>query len=223
MAQTGIFVTGTDTDVGKTWVGKHLIHQLCKMGISVIPRKPVESGWQDNTQLSDAWKLAFAANREKELDLVCPNRFKAAISPERAARLENRVLKMQTVVEQCLNGLHKNDFLYVEGAGGFFSPLVSDGSNADLAKAIKLPVLLVAADRLGCINHILLSLSAIYSYGLETVGIVLNQVNEMDQNPDMDNLQDLRELTNIPVYRLGHQQQKLPDRLIEAIIKPANT
>lgn len=218
MVQQGIFVTGTDTDVGKTWVGQQLIRQLISSDMSVVPRKPVESGWQaDNFIKTDAWKLATAASCANELDKVCPNRFKAAISPVRAAALEKQTLSLESVSQQCLADLQKDDFLYVEGAGGFFSPLVSDGLNADLAKALNLPVLLVAADRLGCINHILLTLAAIKSYGLHTVGIVLNQTGYSGGDSAMNNLKDLLVLTKVPVFQLRYDEKSISEELLELL------
>ena len=163
----GVFITGTDTDVGKTWVGQKIIQQLIKEGVSVEPRKPVESGWPDDITQSDAWKLSHAANKEEMLDTICPNRFFAAISPDRAAKIEGKLVTISQLSIQCTDNLNaEDDFLYVEGAGGFYSPICSDGLNADLAKALNLPVILVVDDRLGCINHTLLSVEAIEKKGL---------------------------------------------------------
>ncbi|GAA0421086.1 dethiobiotin synthase [Cocleimonas flava] len=197
----GVFVTGTDTDVGKTWVGQKIIQQLCKNGISVEPRKPIESGWPTDITKSDAWKLAYAANQEEKLDVVCPNRFLAAISPDRAAKIEHKLITIQQLSEECIGSCNsEEDFLYVEGAGGFYSPICSDGLNADLAKALNLPIILIAADKLGCINHTLLSIEAIERCGLNLMGVVLNQIDS--QNTDtqnMNNFEDLSEKINYPI------------------------
>ncbi len=205
----GVFITGTDTDVGKTWVGQKIIQQLTKDGVSVEPRKPVESGWPEDITLSDAWKLSHAANKEEKLNAICPNRFLAAISPDRAAKIEGKFLTIGQLSTQCTENFNsKKDFLYVEGAGGFYSPLCSDGLNADLAKALKLSVILVVADRLGCINHTLLSIEAIKKQGLLLLGVVLNNVEE--SNPDsrnMNNYEDLSEKIDCPLISFENSSE----------------
>ncbi len=175
----GVFITGTDTDVGKTWVGQRIIQYLTKNGISVEPRKPVESGWPLDIKQTDAWKISHAANKVEKLDAICPNRFAAAISPDRAAKIEGKAITISQLTKQCTDNFDSDtDFLYVEGAGGFYSPLCSDGLNADLAKALNLPVILVVADRLGCINHTLLSIEAIEKARLSLLGVVLNNIEK---------------------------------------------
>lgn len=213
----GLFVTGTDTNVGKTWVGQHLITALCKSGVYVIPRKPIESGWdKNNEKSSDAWLLASAANQLDQLERVCPNRFSHPISPVRAAALEGVTLSISELKDQCTSPHFymaksdnvNNDFLYVEGAGGFYSPLCADGLNADLASALGLPILLVAEDRLGCINQVLLTLEAIERRGLVLCAIVLNDVSKNNDNPksnsNMNNHKDLSAMVSCPIISIQH-------------------
>lgn len=197
----GLFVTGTDTDVGKTWVGCQIIQYLSEQGFDVAPRKPVESGWPEDLEAisqTDAWKLANAANKLEQLDNVCPNRFKAAISPSRAARLEHRQIYLQQLKQQCL--VADQQLLYVEGAGGFYSPLCEDALNADLCEDLNLAVVLVSEDKLGCINHVLLSIEAIQQRGLKVVGVVLNQIQKNDT--PQNNAEDLKELLSCNVISL---------------------
>jgi len=213
--QKGIFVTGTDTNVGKTWIGQMIIRQLGDDGVEVIPRKPVESGWQkDHLETTDAWLLAKAAGKEQELNLVCVNRFKAPLSPVRAAQLAGKTLQLDTIKQQCFDQVEADDFLYVEGAGGFFSPLVSNGLNADLAKALNLPVLLVAEDKLGCINHVLLTIAAIKSYNLTIVAVILNVKEEGSGDTKMNNHEDLEVLIDIPVFQIGYCQDEVSEELL---------
>jgi dethiobiotin synthetase len=202
----GIFITGTDTNVGKTWFSVRLIRALRQYGLRIIPRKPVESGWlPTQIEQTDAYQLADAAAMLTELQHVCPYHFQAALSPPRAAQLEKQQLSIQQLKKVCLANINKNDndFLIVEGAGGFYSPLADDGLNADLAKALQLPIMLVVDDKLGCINHTLLSLAAIQQYGLKTVCVFLNQRlienNSHSVDANMDNANDLRELTDVPI------------------------
>jgi dethiobiotin synthetase len=203
----GIFVTGTDTNIGKTWVGQHLIPALCRNSIDVIPRKPIESGWNiDDIESSDAWLLAKAANKVDALDEICPNRFSRPLSPVRAAKLEDKNLSISSVKNQCLKDVSNNSFLYVEGAGGFYSPLCFDGLNADLASALNLPIILVAENRLGCLNQILLNVEAIEKRGLVLKAIVLNTISTAQDINEMDNLEDLKNLVSYPIIATQYNQ-----------------
>jgi dethiobiotin synthetase len=202
----GVFVTGTDTDVGKTHIGAAIIPLLVAKGISVIPRKPVESGCEvanDNLIPTDAVKLHVAAGQPEHLDEVCAYRLRHALSPERAARLEDVDLTIANLERAARNGVDAARFVWVEGAGGFYSPLASDGLNADLAKRLGLPVLLVAADRLGCINHVLLTVEAIEARGLNLAAVVLNQ-NTPDERSAMNNADDLKQHLNCSLFKVDH-------------------
>lgn len=201
----GIFVTGTDTDVGKTRIATALARQLSAQGIKVVPRKPVESGCRKTEgELipADALALQLAANYAGELSEVCAYRFEAALSPVRAARLSGKKITLAHLQHAC-TVQDESSFVLVEGAGGFYSPLAEDGLNADLAEALRLPILLVADDRVGCINQILLSAEAIAKRGLQLAAIVLNSTTP--QKPSgMDNTEDLRELIACPVYSVAY-------------------
>ncbi|MCK5896873.1 MAG: dethiobiotin synthase [Cocleimonas sp.] len=192
-AHKGIFITGTDTGVGKTWVGCRIIKILQQQGYDIAPRKPVESGWTGNVPQTDAWKLASVANKQHQLDIICPNRFKAPVAPPRAAHLEGHKLSLKQLRKQCLDQLGPKQILYVEGAGGFYSPLSHDGLNADLCESLGLSVILIAEDKLGCINHVLLTVNAIKQRGLTLICIILNQRQPKTLETQQDNLQDLRE------------------------------
>jgi dethiobiotin synthetase len=197
----GVFITGTSTDVGKTHIGVLLCRQLRESGVTVVPRKPIETGCEPvNGELipKDATALKQAAGYAGSLNEVCPFRFEPAISPVRAALLAHRELNIEQLVSSCLAAGEK-DFLLVEGAGGFYSPLTENGLNADLASALQLPVLLVANDTLGVINQVLLSAEAIKNRGLSLVGVVLNTVDD-DKPAHMDNAADLRQLLDYPVF-----------------------
>lgn len=234
----GVFITGTGTDVGKTFVGTAVARALSEQNINVIPRKPVESGCvKHNNELipEDATALKKAANFQGDLDEVCHYRFEPAISPVRAAHLAKTILTTEQLVNICLNG-SENGFTLVEGAGGFYSPIAENGLNADLAVALQLPVLLVADDKLGALNQVLLSVEAIKSHGLQLIGVVLNSLTN-DKNENMDNAADLREYLDCPVFTSPFKQEEnaelpraiLPRALIDTLIstyasdKPAIT
>jgi len=189
----GVFITGTDTGVGKTWIGAALAHLLTQGGRRVRPRKPLESGCvpgPDGLHPQDAAALREAAGSLEPLDRVCPYRLEAPLSPDRAAALAGISLDLERLTQACRAGVEDGDFLLVEGAGGFCSPLTADHLNADLAVALQLPVLLVTADRLGAIHQVLVTVEAIERRGLRLAGVVLNQVVP-GPDPRMDNAADL--------------------------------
>jgi dethiobiotin synthetase len=203
-AQKGFFITGTDTGVGKTYVGATLTRLLHARAMDVQPRKPVESGCRRNAQElipADGTAYYQAAAGRVPLALISPYRYEASVAAERAARLAGESLKLEQVLAAVTAGLRPASVLLVEGAGGFYSPLCADGLNADLAAVLGLPVVLVAADRLGCLNHILLTQAAIEQRGLRTAAIVLNRF-EPSPVAAMDNAEDLRRLlahSNVPL------------------------
>jgi len=196
----GVFMTGTDTGVGKTWVGTRLLQYLRGLGVHITPRKPVESGWlAEQLTETDTWKLALNASGFQTLKQICPNPLLAPLSPPRAAQLEGKTLSIQQLAAQCRMKNSPQTFLYVEGAGGFYSPLAADGLNADLAQVLGLPVLLVSEDRVGCINHILLTVEAIQARHLSLAGVLLNPMQTAPVG--MDNQQDLQALLDVPIIR----------------------
>ena len=218
----GVFITGTSTDVGKTFIATEIARQLCQRDITVIPKKPVESGCikqGDELIPQDASALKEAANYQGPLSDVCPYCFEPAISPVRAAHLANKILTTEQLVSTCLQGSEEG-FLLVEGAGGFYSPLAENGLNADLAVGLQLPVLLVADDRLGVLNQVLLNAEAIQLRGLQLAAVVLNQLDD-DRNEHMDNSADLREQLDCPVFTSAYMKDgnaELSGALIDALI-----
>lgn len=221
----GVFITGTGTEVGKTFTGVAIARALSQRNIKVIPRKPIESGCiKHGEELipQDAEALKIAANYQGPLSEVCPYRFEPAISPVRAAHLANTILTTEQLVSACLQG-SEDGFLLVEGAGGFYSPLAENGLNADLAVALQLPVLLVADDKLGVISQVLLNAEAIQMRGLPLAGVILNTLSE-DRSDHMDNTADLRERLDCPIFSSGHIKNgdaKLPEALINSLVTSA--
>ena len=204
----GIFITGTDTDVGKTYVGAQLVSLLHDNDIKAVPRKPIESGCiriGSELEPADARRYFEAAKQKYPLTEICPFRFEAAISPQRAARLSNQLVFLTELVNSCTTNVADDNFLIVEGAGGFYSPLCENGKNADLAKKLNLPVLLIANDQLGCINHILLTMEAIANQGLVLIAVILNQ-KETYSDKEMNNLEDLETLISVPIYTLSNKE-----------------
>ena len=221
VAPRGMFITGTDTDVGKTYVGAQITSALYESELSVSPRKPIESGCklsEGTLHPDDANQYFLAVEKNVSLDDICPYRFKPPISPQRAARLVNQPISVEQAHKACLKNVGKDDFLVVEGAGGFYSPLCEDGLNADLAQAVQLPVLLVANDQLGCINHILLTMEAIQKRHLKLRAIVLNG-QKQSHDAAMNNAEDLRSLVDTPVFTVSRDEKlKKENELVRHIL-----
>lgn len=202
--QKRYFLTGTDTGVGKTRTGTALAHGLTRRGLDVRVRKPAESGCLlvDGQWLpQDADALRRAAGAREPLDAVCRVRLRTPVSPERAALREGVELDLGLLHRAC--DVHEGDVLLVEGAGGFLSPIAASARNADLAAALGARIVLVAADRLGTLNHALLTLEAIERRGLEVAGIVLSRPTA-DVDAQMDNAADLARWSGHAVHALPH-------------------
>ena len=202
----GLFITGTNTGVGKTCVGTALAWLLSRRGLTVRPRKPVESGCpenEDGLHPQDGAAYRAAVGNTEPLARICRYRLQAPLSPERAAALQGVEIHLQDLVEACREGVQAEDFLLVEGAGGFYSPLTMDGLNADLATILGLPALLVTADWLGTIHQTLVTAEAIARRGLTLTGVVLNEVMPVP-DPRMDNAADLTRWLGQEVIAVRH-------------------
>jgi dethiobiotin synthetase len=176
---TGLFITGTGTDVGKTYVGALIAQSLRNSGRRVGVYKPVASGCieRDGTLLSaDAVRLWEAAGRPGTLDQVCPQRFRASLSPHLAARAERRRVDPHLLREGIRSWQETFEIVLVEGVGGLMSPISDDDYNADLAVEFGYPLIVVAANALGTINATLQTLITATTYcdGLKVAGVVLN-------------------------------------------------
>ncbi|MHB8901868.1 MAG: dethiobiotin synthase [Thermoguttaceae bacterium] len=175
----GLFVTGTDTDVGKTYVTALIARSLRAAGHRVGVYKPAASGCrlqEGRLVADDALALWEAAGRPASLEQVCPQRFAAPLAPHLAARAEGKELDPQELRRGLEPWLHESDIVLVEGAGGLMCPMGDDEYVADLAADFGFPLVVVAANRLGTINHTLQTLitAAAFGEGLDVAGIVLN-------------------------------------------------
>lgn len=181
----GFFVTGTDTEVGKTVISVGLINQLQRQGLRVVAMKPVASGCEVTTlglRNEDALALQAAADIKVAYEQVNPYAFSPAIAPHIAAQQADTEIDLQRLANVYQQLQQQADATVVEGAGGWLVPLNDNQTIADLAVQIKLPVVLVVAIKLGCINHALLSAQSIRSSGLELAGWVANDFLGDSQN-----------------------------------------
>jgi len=180
-----LFITGTDTDAGKTVVSKAIIEALVSQGVKAAGLKPIASGFDNvDGQLINADVEALTSASNVDLPNSCVNRyaFKAAIAPHIAASKTGQALSF-TAIQNDVNCAHrKSDFVLVEGVGGWFVPLSGDKevptkNIQSLAQHLGMPIVLVVGLRLGGINHALLTANAIISSGLSLVGWVANHVD----------------------------------------------
>lgn len=173
----GFFVTGTDTEVGKTVISVGLIQALQKQGLSVAAMKPVASGCQmtaDGLRNDDALALQQAADIKTDYQTINPYAFAPAIAPHIAAQQAGVEIDLSKLLGQFQQLQNIADVVVVEGAGGWLVPLNDQQTIADLAVKINLPVVLVVAIKLGCINHALLTADSIRASGLTLAGWVAN-------------------------------------------------
>lgn len=207
-----IFVTGTDTGVGKTHVSRLLIENLRRAGIDAVGYKPVACGDRD-----DARSLAYASGGMSEAD-VNPVYFNTPVAPYVAGLLENKTVDPAELIAGFRKLAAAHEFVVVEGAGGWEVPLAANYRISDLAHDLGLPVLLVAANRLGALNHILLSIDAIRAKGLTCAGIILNQLGDELDTAMITNKGVLEDLTGLPLLdHLIHGQDFLDEDTVQKI------
>ena len=202
------FVTGTDTGVGKTHVSRLLVTALRHAGIDAVGYKPVACGDREDA------RILAAASGALTLDEVNPVYLQTAVAPYVAGLLENHPINPADL----LAGFHRlaaaHAMVIVEGVGGWEVPLAARYRVADLARDLDLPVLLVAANRLGALNHILLTLGAIRAKGLSCVGIILNQLDDELDTSMITNKSVIEDLTGVPLLEhLIYQQDCLAEQL----------
>lgn len=177
----GLFVTGTDTEVGKTYVCTYLVEILIAEGLNVAVMKPVASGAENNhgrLENADALSLMNASNVSAEYSLVNPFVFEPAIAPHLAAASAGEKIELQKIKESYSKLADLSDVVVVEGAGGWFAPLSMETTMATMAEELDLPVVIVVGIRLGCLNHALLTVQAVQRSGLRIAGWIANHVEK---------------------------------------------
>ena len=184
MTARGLFVTGTDTGVGKTLVSTALLQLFVEQGLRAVGMKPIAAGCERREGVlvnEDVELLRAAGNVSVPRDLMNPYAFESPIAPHLAARQAGEPIAIARVTE-CYERLAREaDVVIVEGAGGWLVPLNETDTMADLALRLGLPLILVVGMRLGCLNHALLTVEAIERRGLELAGWVANRID-----PNMD-------------------------------------
>lgn len=174
------FVTGTDTEIGKTLISSALLHALVKRGVRAAGIKPIAAGAEFRGGVmhhDDVDRLNAASSVRLPKELTAPYLLREAVAPHRAAALEGVSIDAEYILSSVARAAELADALVIEGIGGFRVPLSDNFDTADLAQQLGLPVILVVGLRLGCINHALLTADAIAARGLTLAGWIANLVD----------------------------------------------
>ncbi|NDI35066.1 dethiobiotin synthase [Chengkuizengella sediminis] len=176
MKSKGLFITATDTGVGKTEVAAALAAFIKnKRKIENVQLwKPVQSGVAMGDPEADSYRLLHGSGLNQKEEDIATYTFSQPLAPWIAAEREGKKINFLKLVEEGRNRLHHSDFLITEGAGGLIVPITQDKTIANLASELKLPMLLVARAGLGTVNHTCLSISYAHKMGLEVKGVILN-------------------------------------------------
>ncbi len=179
----GFFITGTDTDAGKTEIASGLIYKLAAADYKVAGMKPIASGCNETSEglrNGDALKLIDAANVDLPYELVNPYTFEDPIAPHIAAAQSGVEIELDKIIG-CYKQIEESaDVVVVEGVGGWTVPISDKHRMDDLALTLGLPVIIVVGIRLGCINHALLTYEAIVAKGLRVAGWIANYISPDD-------------------------------------------
>ena len=178
----GVFVVGTDTEVGKTTFSAVFARHLLAMGRTVAPFKPVETGCEKNETgalvPADGSRLMAATECRLDVDAVCPYRFEPPVTPWVAAREVGTEIELSLLLERFRWLETRFDWVVVEGCGGLLSPICEGFDTLDLIRELALPTVVVGRSALGTINHTLMTLHTIRQSGHEPLGVVLSRGRE---------------------------------------------
>ena len=198
---TSLFITGTDTGIGKTLVGCGIAAALTVQGKRVGVLKPAETGCDRRDGVlypDDALRLADYARSSLPLEIVCPYRFSPPVAPSVAAEQAGVTIQPERIIEVFQTIADQHDVTLVEGAGGLLVPLVGRYSFADLARDLAIPILVVVGSKLGALNHTLLTLHCIAARTLPLAGYILNHPTPATDDAITTNATTLANLTDTP-------------------------
>lgn len=213
-----VLITGTDTNVGKTWVTALLLRAAVAAGMRCGGYKPVCSGAIMDAAGLPAWEdveaLMAATNGRFDAATVCPQRFLAPVAPPEAAAQEHKRVDPQLLREGAMAFREHCDMLLVEGAGGLLCPLSDSTTVLDLAVELQSTLIVVSANRLGVLNHTLLTVEVAQARGLTVAAVILNDVcaagaSEADQSIASNGALLQRWLPSIPLLHCGFRAQQL--------------
>ena len=210
---SGFFVTGTDTEIGKTYVTCALLRDLRRRGMKAVGYKAMACG-----DRGDARAMMAATDPTLPADVVNPVYLRAATAPYVAAMLENRTLTLGELVQGYHALSEYGSPVLVEGAGGWEVPIAPGITMADFAVALGLPVVVVVGNKLGAVNHAVMTVQGIRSRGLECRAIVLNHMGEEWDTAAVTNRRLIEEFTGMPVAaELIHGQEDIDSAAVLGI------
>jgi dethiobiotin synthetase len=219
----GLFVTATDTGIGKTEIACALVAGHRARGLDVGAMKPAQSGHAPG-EPSDAERLLAAAGGGDPPELVCPYTFGPPLAPGVAARLAGVEVSLARILDAARALAARHAALVVEGAGGLMTPLTPRETYADLAVSLTLPALVVARAGLGTVNHAVLTVEALRARGVAVAGVVLNRVSpnadpsEPHNAGEIERLAGVRVLASLPYEPdIARRARRLADELAEKI------
>lgn len=193
------FLTGTDTDIGKTYVTCALLHRARQNGLSAVGLKPVAAGTDSAGNNEDVLQIRAASSIELPAEIINPYCFQHPIAPHIAAADAGVEINFSRIADTVRHARQQAELVIIEGAGGFCVPFGIDRNGADLAAQLRLPVILVVGMRLGCLNHALLTAEAIAARGLIIAGWVANTSSTPQMSRFAENLATLEELLLAPL------------------------
>ena len=197
----GLFIAGTDTGVGKTFITGGLASFFHQRGVRVGVMKPVESGCErlaDGLHPQDGIFLQKMSSSTDDLEKIVPYRLEHPLTPSVAAELENVIIDLEAIKDIYQQGEDQYDLMLVEGVGGLLAPLYKRFTSVDLIRLLDIPLVVVARNALGTINHTLLTVEHSRQSGLTVLGVILNCCSS---DPDVSvetNHQVIRELSGVP-------------------------
>jgi len=197
------FVFAIGTDIGKTHVIQQIIKEITSKNIVINAIKPIASGFLFEDKNSDSAKilesLGFEVSREN-IENITPYHFAEAVSPNIAAKKNNSKIVFNDLVIFCQSKINQseisNQILLIEGAGGVMTPINEDKNFLDLAKALKIPIILITSNYLGSISHTLTALKAIDFYDIKVAGVILNNSPMIDCNSGIKDLEFIDIISN---------------------------
>jgi len=199
----GIFITGTDTGIGKTFIASGLLRAMKAMGVNACPMKPVETGCKTNRGKlipHDTLELIRASGKEEPLDIINPYRLKHPLAPSVSAELEKVIIKKKKILTAYKYLLKKYDITIVEGAGGIMVPVYKNYLFLDLVKDMRVPVIIVSRPGLGTINHTLLTIDSAKKRGINIIGVIINYASKTKKGlPEKTNPKVIEKLGKVPV------------------------
>lgn len=219
MLYKGIFITGTDTGVGKTVVTGGIALALRKRGIDVGIMKAIQTGcYQKGNKIipPDSEFLISLTGTEDPIDLVTPYRFTHPLAPLAASRLERQDIDIEKILDAYLELSKRHDMVIVEGTGGILVPVTRELFVLDIIKRLDIPVIVVARSGIGTINHTLLTVRYAIHCGITISGIIINQAADKQiSEGEKQNPKIIMELSGIPVIGVIPYMSSLSRSLIE--------